>query len=196
MSRIEQFKRYRIFALLAFAALMAWVNVQAPSVNGKNPIVAPRTPSTGLSGPILVSPALVAQPIAIPPASPTVPVRLDRPILEEATRDPFALNMPVVPVAAPVKVAQAPITPVLPPIPPPQAPPHDITFAGRMVKPDGGEVVYVNYAGSSMTIATGQSLPNGYRVDAISAKVIELSYPPMNTKVRIELPDTPSYQIR
>jgi hypothetical protein len=65
-----------------------------------------------------------------------------------------------------------------------------------MTKPDGGNTVYVSYAGTSMPIAAGQSLPNGYHVETISPRAIELSYPPLKTTVRIDLPDTPKYEIR
>ena len=65
-----------------------------------------------------------------------------------------------------------------------------------MTQPGGGEIIYVSYAGTSMPIAAGQSLPNGYRVESISARSIELSYPSLNARARIDLPDAPKYEIR
>jgi hypothetical protein len=76
------------------------------------------------------------------------------------------------------------------------APPLNLSYAGRMTTPDGRQVVYVTYGETSMTIAAGQSLPNGYRVEAITPRAVEFTYAPLNTTARLELPESPKYEIR
>ena len=71
-----------------------------------------------------------------------------------------------------------------------------MTFAGRMTAPDGNQMVYVTYGDASISLAAGQTLPNGYRVEAITARAVQLSYPPLNTTARIDLPEPPKYEIR
>ena len=65
-----------------------------------------------------------------------------------------------------------------------------------MTAPDGTQLVYVNAGDASLTLVAGQNLPNGYRVESITAQAIELSYPPLNTTARLDLPAPPKYEIR
>jgi hypothetical protein len=118
-----------------------------------------------------------------------LPATLERPALDAASRDPFALAAPPAPaVIAPKPVQAAP--------PPPSPPPLNLQYAGRMTAPDGSQVVFVAVGDTTISLSVGQTLPNGYRVNAIHDRVVELSYLPMNFNTRFDLPAPPTYEIR
>ncbi len=118
-----------------------------------------------------------------------------RPMLEPARRDPFAPAPPPAPVV--VKAAPPPTVPVAAPTPAaPTAPPLNIAFAGRIVGPDGKQVIYVSFAETSLPIEQGTILPNGYRVENISAESIEFNFLALNTSARLAIPPTPRYETR
>ncbi len=195
MSKTELFKRYRIYVLIGVAFLLVLLNLGSPAPTGRSTatqLVAPTWQADFVPAP--AAQETLAQNTNATATPATAQVLSGRPMLEPAKRDPFNVLPP--PPPPPVKVAASPpLAPMGPPVPPPP-PPLDMTFAGRMTKPDGGELIYVNYAGTSLAIVAGQSLPNGYRVESISGRAIEFSYPPLNTTARIELPDAPRYEIR
>lgn len=180
--------RYRIHLLLAVALSLAWLNWHSPpGVEVVN--VTERSASLSVAA----STGLASKQPAQSPSSFPLPEQLNRPGLESARNDPFVLPPPP-PVV--VKLAPPPV-PVAPPAPPPpMAPPLDLRYSGRMTTPDGQQVVYVALGETSLTIAVGQSLPNGYRVDAITPRAVEFTYPPLNTTARLELPESPKYEIR
>ncbi len=126
-----------------------------------------------------------------------LPQQLERDKLEPALRDPF---MYVAPPAPPAPKKPPPAPPPMPaPVmaaPAPSAPSLDLRYTGRMTAPDGTLIVFVTYADSPITLAVGQSLPNGYRVDHISDRVVDLSYPALGTTARLDLPELPKYEIR
>jgi hypothetical protein len=186
-------QRYRLHLLAAVAVGLVCLNLLAP---------APPPPSQQLVQIAQRSAALAPSGAALPtsttpPTPPTFtpvssPAQQGRPALEPALRDPFA---------APAPLVVAKVAPALPPPPiatpvAPSAPAHGLAFAGRITTPDGREQVYVSSGDISMPIATGQTLPNGYRVEAITERTVELSYPPLNTTARLELPAPPQYEIR
>lgn len=127
----------------------------------------------------------------------TLPQQLERDKLEPAARDPFMYVAPPAP-PPPKKLPPAPPLPPAPVMaaPAPTAPPLDLRYAGRMTGPDGTLMVFVTYAESPITLSVGQSLPNGYRVDRISDRLVELSYPALGTTARLDLPEPPKYEIR
>jgi hypothetical protein len=94
------------------------------------------------------------------------------------------------------KQTQAVLPIQIAPLAPPTPPAVNLTFAGRMSAPDGSQVIYVAYGDTPLAISVGQTLPNGYRVDAITARAVELSYAPLNTTARFDLPAPPNYEIR
>jgi hypothetical protein len=114
---------------------------------------------------------------------------LERPILEAASRDPFAIVAAPVPVIAAPKLVQA--AP-----PPPSPPPLNLQFTGRMTAPDGSQVIFVALGDTTLSLSVGQTLPNGYRVNAIHERSVEFSYVPMNFNTRLDLPAPPTYEIR
>lgn len=71
-----------------------------------------------------------------------------------------------------------------------------MAFAGRIVWPDGKQVIYVSFAETSLPIEQGTILPNGYRVESISAESIEFNYLALNTTARLAIPPTPRYETR
>lgn len=177
---VHYVQRYRLPLLAAVAVGLVWLNLHAPApqqlvqVAQRNAALVP----------------LVAEQLS--PTTLTTPDQQDRPALEPAQRDPFA---------APAPPVVAKVAPVLPPPPiatpvAPSAPPHGLTFAGRITTPDGREQVYLALGDTSVAIVAGQTLPSGYRVESITARAIELSYPPLNTTARLDLPAPPKYEIR
>jgi hypothetical protein len=179
----------RLFFFLGVASLLFWLVTRQPeSVEVVQPTQR------------IVNMPLVADrsaPIAI---RPDLPANLDRPMLNVALRDPFARE-PVEPRPTP-KIAPPPPSPsvaqpTLPATPvQPIPPPHNLQFAGRFTAPDGRKLVYLTLGGTGLVVADGQILPNGYRVDAITPRAIELSFPALNTTARLELPEPPRYEIR
>jgi hypothetical protein len=153
--------------------------------------------------------ASAANSVPMPSASPAglqasafqLPSALERYTLEPAGRDPFTYVLPSAP-AAPKKASPTPTPPPMPvqaPVmaaPVPVAPSLDLRYAGRMTTPDGALMVFATYGEEPITLAVGQSLPNGYRVDRISDRVVELSYPTLGTTARLDLPELPKYEIR
>ncbi len=133
------------------------------------------------------------------------PARVSRPALETALRDPFraiAAALPVTHGPQPPSIA-AVAAPALPPAPPPSVPPlppappaPGLAFAGRMVTPDGRTVVMASLGNDTLTLRTGQQLPNGFRVDAIDADEVLLSHPALAQPARLAIPPAPRLQTR
>lgn len=124
-----------------------------------------------------------------PPILP-LPVQLERPALEPASRDPFAALAALAPVIA----LKKPVPAAAPPAPSPPA--LNLRFTGRMTAPDGSQIIFVAFGETPMSLALGQTLPNGYKVHAIHERAVELNYLPLNFTARLDLPDPPRYEIR
>ena len=127
---------------------------------------------------------------------------LDREILEQATRDPFlqgslpaqkSVTKPDV-IKPPMQVALPSTTAV--PVPVALAPDLNLRFIGRITAPDGTQSIYAQSGEASIILMVGQTLPNGYRIESIKERVVELSYPPLNTIAKLDLPEAPRYEIR
>jgi hypothetical protein len=120
-----------------------------------------------------------------------------RPLLEPARRNPFVVQVSVAPVpkAPPVQaVAQVVVAPLPPPVP--TAPPLNLSFAGRVRDPDGKESIYLTWGDKTLSAELGSVLPNGYRVERITADFIDLLYVELNIPARLALPTAPRYEIR
>lgn len=165
---------HRLLLLAGVALLIAWLHGGESSTPELVSAVKRESGSTSREG--ILSPHL------------PLPYQLDRPMLSVAERDPFSIVLP--PAPPPEKKAPPP------PPPPPQPPALNLHFAGRISAPDGSQVIYVSFGDTSMPVTIGQVLPNGYRVEAVTPQAIELSYPPMNTTARLELPPPPKYETR
>lgn len=127
-----------------------------------------------------------------PAARTALPQTLSRPTLEAASHDPFAAWQ--APVAA--QPVAPPVAPVVLTPPPPTPPPLNLRYAGRMTGPDGATQVFVLLGDTSLMASVGQTLPNGYRVETITARAIELRYPPLHSTARLDLPAPPQHEIR
>lgn len=68
------------------------------------------------------------------------------------------------------------------PPPKPTAPPVPYTFFGRMRDVDGNVLIYLTREGELTPVKAGQTLHNTYKVEAISATEIVLTYLPLNEK--------------
>jgi len=185
------FVRYRLHLLLAVALLLVWVNWRSPAV-----VDVVNATERGASPSAVASTDSASSPLTQGKSSSQLPEQLKRPALESARNDPFVLPVPPPPVVA--KLAPPPPLQIVPPAPPPEpvAPPVNLRYTGRLTAPDGSQVVYVAYGETSLAITVGQSLPNGYRVNAITSRAVELSYPSLNITAQLELPEPPKYEIR
>lgn len=166
--------RLQVYSALGAIAIVAWV--AAPPL---------------ASSPVDTSRSAGAQSAAMRASKPSMslPAILERPALDAASRDPFAI------VAAPAPVITTP-KPVQAAPPPPSPPPLNLQFTGRMTAPDGSQVIFVALGDTTLSLSVGQTLPNGYRVNAIHERSVELSYLPMNFHTRLDLPAPPTYEIR
>jgi hypothetical protein len=130
-----------------------------------------------------------------------LPQELIRDHLESAKRDPFAYLAPPIP-PAPKKPPPAPAPVIVPPAPiimaapAPSAPQHNLRFTGRMTTPDGQQLIFATLADTPVTLAVGQNLANGYRVDSITDRVVQLTYVALGTSARLDLPEPPRYETR
>ncbi len=183
--------RLRLFVLVGLAALLAWLQTRpADTVQ----VVQPVARSNALAARASVELVPTPEPHQI------LPTQLDRPLLELAQRDPFAIDLPKPAPLLPKQSVPPPAASIAMPLPPPppvpMAPPHNLRFAGRMRTPEGRELVYVSLGDTGIVLVAGQTLPNGYRVESVTARSVELSYPPLNTRTRLDLPEPPRYEIR
>lgn len=153
-----------------------------------------RTASPSAAAPAAVKPRPAA--VAATTAGATrLPSALHRPVLQPALRDPFAATPTVVGMATlPAAPPPPPPPPALPAAPAPPA--LDLSFAGRMVAPDGSTAVLVLSGEGSLLLRAGEVLSNGYRVESIDAQAVHLSYPPLGTQARLALPAPPRFETR
>lgn len=116
----------------------------------------------------------------------TLPVRLERDVMEPAKRDPFAPAAAPAPALAEVK----PFVLVGPDLPPPPPPPPALSYRylGQMRTPGGERLVYLSKGVDTTPIAVGTRLDEGYVVEGISSEAILLRYPPLDTKAMIPIP--------
>ena len=163
----------RLYGLITVAVGLVWVNLRAPAINE---LVLPidRAESVAQIATASSQPALLPRTSigSLRMSSSQLPHTLTRPKLEVALRDPFVLKPPPVTVQVLTKPAAPPIAVQAVSPPPPVAPPLNLTFAGRMTAPDGRLVVYVANGAFTQAISVGQDLPNGYRVDTITAQAV------------------------
>ena len=164
-----------IYGVVLFAALVLFQILQ--------PLV-----TAGKASAIAMSPASLDHVNRTAP-SPN-PFNTVRAPLEPPGRDPFSANTTALPqlVTAPV------VQPT--PLPQPMAPPMTLSFAGRVTEPNGDVKIFVQLDGKTFAIEPGLVLSNGYVVDSVTDQTVELSYPPLNSSARLELPSTPLQEIR
>jgi hypothetical protein len=140
---------------------------------------------------------------SLKPVLQTLPLQIERDKLEPASRDPFSLVIQVM-ASTPQKqvtktVTIAAPTPMPAPViamPVPTPPQLNLRFTGRMTTPDGQQLIFATLAETPITLSVGQTLSNGYKVDGITDKSVQLSYPPLGTTAQLVLPEPPKYEIR
>jgi len=174
-------KRFWLWGTLCVLTALGWSIYRKPTASES---IAARS-ATSANAP--------AQVRAIQPAPSPLPSRLERSVLESASRDPFAVGPTV---STQAVVAQPVVPVVIAPPPAPSPPSLNLRFAGRMTGPDGLALVFVLLGETGLSVTAGQTLPNGYRVETVTSRAIELSYPPLNTTTRLDLPDSPTHEIR
>lgn len=113
-------------------------------------------------------------------------------------RNPFVALPP-----APQIVKKVAVVPTPPPQPniqaapqPPMMPPLNLKFVGRVTEPNGNRVVFASLNENQVSLNVGQTLPNGFRVDAIKDDAVELTYTLLGTTTRFDLPKPPTFDIR
>ncbi len=79
---------------------------------------------------------------------------------------------------------------------PPMMPPLNLIFVGRVTEPNGNRVVFASLNENPVSLNVGQTLPNGFRVDAINDNAVELTYVSLGTTTRFDLPKPPIFDIR
>lgn len=116
-------------------------------------------------------------------------------------RNPFVTIMPPPPPSKiTIKVVDAPVT--LPQTTvqaspqPPMMPPLNLKFVGRVTEPNGNRMVFASLNDLPVTLNVGQTLTNGFRVDAIKDDAVEFTYTALGTTSRFDLPTPPTFDIR
>jgi hypothetical protein len=102
--------------------------------------------------------------------------RLERPAAEAPHNDPFARRSFAPP--APQLAAAEPSRPVAPPLP--------FRYMGRLTE-HGKTEVFLLRGEEILSIAPGQKIDAQYRVDAVSASAIQITYLPLKTRQSLEL---------
>ncbi len=176
--------KLRLLLLVLVAGALLWLNLgSGPNTDVVEP--APRA---------LRSPQSAVPPLPGGAASADAgAVAAARPALELAALDPFA---PAVRAPAVLPVAPPPPPVVAAPPAPPQAPAHNLVFVGRSINPQGNEDVYVQTGDAVGVARAGAVLPSGYRIESVTSRAIELYYPPLERRVRIDLPPAPHFETR
>lgn len=73
-----------------------------------------------------------------------------------------------------------------PPPPPPQAPPLPFVYVG-MLADDDRTTVFLSQGSRDIAVRNGETIDGTYRVDAVRADRIELTYLPLNQRQTLSL---------
>ena len=60
-----------------------------------------------------------------------------------------------------------------------------------MTGPDGKRLVYLARGDTSIAVSVGQQLDDGYVVEAITSEAVTLLYPPLDTRIKLPVPQAP-----
>lgn len=113
-------------------------------------------------------------------------------------RNPFVAVTPAPPIVKKVTVVVEPPPPVsIQASPqPPMMPALNLKFVGRVTEPNGNRMVFASLDENPVSLQIGQTLSNGFRVDAINDNAVELTYVSLGTTTRFDLPKPPIFDIR
>ena len=79
----------------------------------------------------------------------------------------------------------------------PSEPLLQLSFTGRMQTPNGRTVVLAQCSdGRPVALEQGKTLSNGYRVERMSANLVELLNPQTQAVVQLALPPAPRFETR
>ncbi len=106
--------------------------------------------------------------------------RLERSAEEVAVVDVFAPQSWVPPPPKVTPVVSRPADPVLPALP--------FRYVGQLEESDGKAVIYLARGDEVYTVRPGDVLETQYRVDAVDAAQITLTYLPMNRQQMLAIP--------
>jgi hypothetical protein len=173
-----------IYGGLGAFVVAAWGTLEQKPAS----VATPLTSATPREAPS--PPTVLLAPMSPPPAP------VERAMLDPAMRDPFMIVVPAPPPPAPAPPPVAVKPPEPPPPPPPAPPPLNLRFTGRMLAPDGALLVFANLGTQPVVLAAGTDLPNGYRVETVTATAVELLYPPLGARARLDLPAAPAFEVR
>lgn len=161
----------------ACAWALWWPGATAPAANGL---------AVGAS--LATAGATAAVDATAPAPTPALPLpeRLARPEWPEAAGfDPFVgVVSPPPPPARPLP-APAPELAVAPPPPPPRPEPR---FVGRVVSPDGHQVVYLAWRDQVLSAAVGDPAGEGYVLEAIGPDAVLLNHPQDGVRLKLPIP--------
>jgi len=122
-------------------------------------------------------------------ASTALPDHLPTLTLDKAAFDPFVgLQPPAPPPPKPTPKPTPQPAYVPPPPPAPVAPTLTYRYLGQMTDPSGKKVYYLAKADKDVPIVVGTPLDEGYVVEAITADLVRLRYPPLDVRVEIRIP--------
>ena len=72
------------------------------------------------------------------------------------------------------------------------APPMNYRFFGRMLTPEGTQIVYlVKGAGAPIEVSVDQRLDDGYVVESITDQAVQLVYPPLGQRTTLGIAPPP-----
>ena len=130
----------------------------------------------------------------------TLPSELERVMLEidANKRNPFMVitSLPKIVKQAPKPLPAPALKEITQTPQPPMMPPLDLKFIGRLTEAGGNRLVFVSLNENPVTLSTGQTMPNGFRIDVIKDDVVELTYLPLGTTTRFDLPKPLTFDIR
>lgn len=123
-----------------------------------------------------------------------LPITWEAPRFDRSQRDPFADKAALASFAAKV-ATDAGVAPQLRPdatAPAPRPPQMGYRFIGVFSGPDGVRHVYIANGDNTVAAVPGQVLSEGYVVEELAAEQVKLVYPPLQYKVAIPIPASPS----
>lgn len=176
-------RRALVFGALALTlAAVKWVNgndAGAPS----SPVREPRVRTE------VAAPAGARAPATLKPAAAPVDLDLSRVSRGRAGKVPDAFaprSWQPVPSPAAIREMQARENLPPPPPPPPQAPPVPFTYVGRLTEADR-TTVFLSTGSRDVAAAVGETIDGTYRVEAVTASRIELTYLPLGQRQSLTL---------
>lgn len=71
-----------------------------------------------------------------------------------------------------------------------------MSFAGRVLRPDGEQDIYVQLNESTIIAKVGMTFSNGYRVVDLTSSSITVEHPDSNGPIKVEFPSPPKFETR